>query len=152
MRMRSKKACLLCLLFIHLDLTLLRAQTPFSYQNQAKAALRSQVSKIGKDCPNTRSTANENICIGRVELETKADFATYYGSLRSLLQASPDAVSQLEKSQEEWERYVQKACDAIESFYRGGTIRPSAVVSCRIQLTRSRMQDLDVLYYTTLHQ
>jgi hypothetical protein len=51
----------------------------------------------------------------------------------------------------EWEHYAQKACDAIDSFHPGATIGQSAIAICRIQLTRSRMQDLDVLYYTTLH-
>ncbi|HEY3823960.1 MAG TPA: lysozyme inhibitor LprI family protein [Bryobacteraceae bacterium] len=128
-----------------------RAQSRTSDQTKTKAALHSQVSRIGKDCPNAKTTAEENSCISIVEQQTRTDFA-FYGSLHSLLQRSPDdAMSQLDSSQEEWKHYAQKACDAIDSFYRGATIRPSAVTTCRIQLTRSRMRDLDVLYYTTLH-
>ncbi|HEX4133005.1 MAG TPA: lysozyme inhibitor LprI family protein [Bryobacteraceae bacterium] len=146
------KGCLLCFLLVHLDLTLSRAQSPTSDQNKAQAALHSQVSRIGKDCPDAKTTAEENSCISIVEQQTRTDFAAFYGSLHSLLQRSPDdAVSQLDSPQEEWEHYAQKACDAVDSFYRGATIRPSGVTTCRIQLTRSRMRDLDVLYYTTLH-
>jgi uncharacterized protein YecT (DUF1311 family) len=145
------KAWLLCLLLIHLDLTLLRAQSPSSDQNKAKAALHSQVSQIGKDCPDARSTADENSCISIVEQQTRTDFAAFYGSLHSLLQPSPDAMGRLDSSQEAWEHYAQKACDDIASFYQRAAIGPSSIAICRIQLTRSRMRDLDVLYYTTLH-
>jgi len=145
------KGCLWCLLLLHLDLTLLPAQSPSSEQNKAKAALHSQVSQIGKDCPDAKTTAEENNCISVVEQQTRTDFAAFYGSLRSLLQRSPDAMGQLDSSQEAWEHYAQKACEAVDSFYHDGTIRLSAVATCRIQLRRSRMQDLDVLYYTTLH-
>jgi uncharacterized protein YecT (DUF1311 family) len=145
------KGCLLCLCLIHLDLNLMRAQSPSSDQSKAQAALHSQVSQIGKDCPNAKTTMAENNCISMVEQQTKTDFTTFYGSLRSLLQQSADATSQLDSSQEEWEHYAQTACNAVDSFHRGGTIGPSAVAICRIQLTRSRMQDLDVLYYTALH-
>ncbi len=86
-----------------------------------------------------------------VEQQTRTDFAAFYQSLHSLLQPSGEAISQLDSSQELWEHYAQKACEAVDSFYHDGTIRFSEVAKCRIQLTRSRMQDLDVLYFTVLH-
>jgi len=149
------KYCL-CLLLFLLNLCPLPAQSPSSDQRKAAAALHSQVSQIGKDCPNAKNTMEENSCIATVEQQTKSDFAIFYGSLRSALLQSRsrqpgDATGQLDGSQQEWERYEQKTCDAIDSLYRGGTIRTSAVTSCRIQLTRSRMQDLDALYYMPLH-
>jgi len=67
------------------------------------------------------------------------------------LSQNAEAAGQLDSSQQQWELYTQKACDAIDSFSRGGTIRFSAVEKCRIQLTRSRMQDLNALYNTALH-
>jgi len=145
------KGCLFCLLLVHLNLALLQAQSPSSDQNKAKAALRSQVSQIGKDCPDAKTTIEGNSCYSMVEQQTRTDFAAFYGSLHSLLQGSP-AIGQLDSSQEEWEHYAQKACDAIDSFYHDGTIRLSAVLICRIQLRRSRMQDLDVLYSAPLHR
>jgi uncharacterized protein YecT (DUF1311 family) len=144
------KYCLFLLLFL-LDLSQLPAQQPASDQRKAAEALHAQVSQIGKDCPNAKNTMEENSCISTVGQQTRNDFGIFYGSLRSLVSKSADAVAQLDSSQQEWERYEQKACDAIDSFYRGGTIRTSAVASCGIQLTRSRMQDLDALYYMPLH-
>jgi uncharacterized protein YecT (DUF1311 family) len=144
------KWCLF-LLLSHLELRPLQAQSPSSDQSKAKVALRSQVSQIGNDCPNAKTTMEENSCISMAEQQTKRDFATFYGSLRSLLRQSAEAGDQLNSSQEYWEHYAQKACEAIDSVSRRGTIHPSAVAACRIQLTRSRMQDLDALYNTTLH-
>jgi uncharacterized protein YecT (DUF1311 family) len=141
----------LCSLLFHLELRTLPAQSPQSDQSKAQAALHSQVSQIGKDCPNAKNTVEENSCIATVLQQTNSDFAVYYGRLRSLLRQSGEAAQQLDESQEEWEHYAQKACDAIDSFYREGTIRTSAVASCRIQLRRSRMRDLDALYYMPLH-
>jgi uncharacterized protein YecT (DUF1311 family) len=128
-----------------------QAQLPDSYRKNAQAALQSQVSQIGKDCPDAKTTIEENPCILAVGKKTKADFETFYESLRALLGQNGDAVSQLAGSQDQWERYAQKACNAIDSFFQGGTLRFSAGERCRIQLTRSRMQDLNALYDTTLH-
>jgi uncharacterized protein YecT (DUF1311 family) len=129
----------------------LRAQLAASYQDKAQAALQSQVSQIGSDCPNAKTTVEANACMLAAGRKTKSDFETFYASLRSLLSQNAEAVGQLDGSQQQWELYAQKACEAIDSFSRGGTIRFSAVEKCRIQLTRSRMQDLNALYNTVLH-
>ncbi len=129
----------------------IQAQLPASYQKSAQTALQSQVSQIGKDCPDAKTTIEENACILAVGKKTKADFEVFYASLRALLSQNADAVSQLAGSQDQWERYAQKACNAIDSFSQGGTVRFSAVERCQIQLTRSRLQDLNALYETTLH-
>lgn len=135
----------------HFFIFLLLAFQTQSYQSKAHDALQSQVGQIGKDCPTAKTTLEENSCIAEVGQKTKADFDTFYENLRALLSQKSDAVSQLDSSQQDWERYAQKACNAVDSFSSGGTIRFSAVERCRIQLTRSRMQDLDALYETVLH-
>lgn len=86
-----------------------------------------------------------------VEETTKNDFDTFYKNLETLLRTSPTNLQKLQASQEQWTQYVAKACDAIDSLYSGGTIRPSGVVGCRVRLTRSCMKDLDALYATVLH-
>jgi uncharacterized protein YecT (DUF1311 family) len=139
-----------CILFAILLLPA-QAQLPDSYRKSAQAALQSQVSQIGRDCPDAKTTIEVNGCILAVGKKTKADFETFYESLRALLGQNADAVSQLAGSQDQWESYTQKACNAIDSFFQGGSLRFSAAERCRIQLTRSRMQDLNALYYTTLH-
>lgn len=120
-------------------------------QSKARTALAFQVSQIGKDCPDAKTTVDANRCLMTVEQKAGMDFADFLGSLRSLLQKDKEAIRQLDASQAQWARYIQTACDAIDDFYRDGTIRQAAVFRCRIQLTRSRMRDLNALYYTTLN-
>ena len=129
----------------------LSGQQPASYQKKAAAALQFEVDQIGKDCPDAKTTLEQNSCMAGVEQKATADFQAFYESLRSLLGPNSEAVKQLDSSQAQWEKYSKQACDAIDTFYRDGSIRISAVMGCQIQLRRSRMQDLDVLYNTTLH-
>ena len=148
----NMKCGLICTALVLLQAMLaLRAQSPVPDQKKAQAVLHFEVSQIGKDCSDAKTTVEENSCIVTIEQKTRDDFASFYGSLRSLLQEDTTAVSQLQASQEQWEQYVQKACDAIDHFFRNGTIRLSAVTGCKIRLTRSRMQDLNALYYATLN-
>lgn len=86
-----------------------------------------------------------------VSKKTDADFQIFYESLRALLANDGNALSQLDASQQEWSTYAKKACDAVDSLAQGGTKRFSTVEKCHVQLVRSRMQDLNVLYDTTLH-
>ncbi|MFZ0589820.1 MAG: lysozyme inhibitor LprI family protein, partial [Bryobacteraceae bacterium] len=105
----------------------------------------------GKDCPAARTTIEENNCIVGVEQQTRENFQVFYDSLRSLLGPKSEAVIQLDNSQLQWEKYSKEACDAVDSLFRRGSIRLSAVETCKVPLMRSRMQDLNALYITTLH-
>ena len=57
----------------------------------------------------------------------------------------------LRDSQQAWLNYRQKQCEAVFDFWRSGTVAPSAELRCKIELTRSRMRDLDSLYEMPLH-
>src|SRR5262249_28674263 len=127
------------------------AQQPTSYQKTAQAALNSQISQEGKDCPDARTTRDENICTANVVSVTERDFDVFYQSLLGLLGTEPGNQQKLREAQEQWLKYRDKTCEAVAALYDGGTIRPSAVSRCEIQLTRSRMRDLDSAYYTVLH-
>lgn len=129
----------------------LHAQLAASFQQKAGAALQSQVSQIGKDCPGATTTLEQNGCMLAVSKKTDADFQTFFENLRALLSNSGDALSQLDASQQEWSNYAKKACDAVDSLTQKGTQKFSAAERCHVQLVRSRMQDLNVLYDTTLH-
>jgi uncharacterized protein YecT (DUF1311 family) len=139
------------LLLIALAPHALRAQDASSYQRRAAAALQFEIAQIGKDCGNPKNTLDINNCLMTVAEKTQSNYRTFYASLRTLLKAGSEAALQLEKSQAQWEMYSTSACDAVDTFYRSGTIRVAAVTGCNIQLTRSRMQDLNVLYETVLH-
>jgi uncharacterized protein YecT (DUF1311 family) len=127
------------------------AQSPAQYQKAASAALQSQLSREGKDCPGAHTTYDDNMCIGKVVEATHSDFDTFYRNLQLLLAVDSANANKLTQAQEQWLQYRKQTCDAIDELYRGGTIRPSAVMRCDIQITRSRMRDLDSIYYTVLH-
>jgi uncharacterized protein YecT (DUF1311 family) len=127
------------------------AQSPVTYQKAAGVALQSQLSKQGKDCPDAQTTRDMNACLAEVERTTKNDFETFYRNLGLLLESDETGLKKLQGSQDKWNEYAASACDAIDYLYREGSIRPSAVMACEIQLRRSRMQDLDLLYHTILH-
>lgn len=139
------------LLFV-LTLSPVQGQDPASYQKKAAVALQYEVGQTGKDCSNAKNTLETNGCLMGVAEKTENNFHLFYESLRGLLNPSPEAATELDSSQALWKKYSKSACDAIDTFYRSGTIRISAVTGCRIQLTRSRMQDLDLLYNDTLHR
>jgi hypothetical protein len=61
-----------------------------SSQTSPDALLASTREDIGKDCPNAKTTVQENSCISLVEQQAESDFATFYGILHSVLKRSTD--------------------------------------------------------------
>jgi uncharacterized protein YecT (DUF1311 family) len=125
------------------------AQSPLQHQKAANEALRSQLSKEGKDCQEARDNSEDKACIGEVLQQTERDFGVFYDNLEALLD-SPGRAN-LEQAQREWLGYRQKSCSAIDEFFREGSARAGMTTRCEIQLTRSRMKDLDALYNLPLH-
>jgi uncharacterized protein YecT (DUF1311 family) len=123
------------------------------YQKDAQAALLSQTSKEGKDCPGADTTYAANICLGKVSEATQKDFDAFYKNLLALMDDSEDSGQEkLEEAQDQWEQYRTKTCDAVDEMNKGGSIRPSTNMECYIRLARSRMRDLDYLYNGALHR
>lgn len=137
--------CLICML----SSSAASAQSPIQHQKNANQALQSQLSKEGKDCPEARTNLEDKVCIGQVKQQTEQDFATFFGNLKELLDSTGQA--NLEDAQQAWLAYRQKSCTAIESLFQGGTGRLGFEARCEIQLTRSRMKDLDAIYNLPLH-
>jgi uncharacterized protein YecT (DUF1311 family) len=127
------------------------AQGPAQLQAAARAALQSQMSQEGKDCPDARTQYDQNTCIGQVLAATNHDFEIFYQNLLFQLAPNPSNQENLKRAQKQWEAYREDTCNAIDELYKGGTIRSSAVTGCEVQLTRSRMRDLNNIYATVLH-
>lgn len=142
----------LCSAFLFgLTLCALRAEDAASYQKTAATALQFETAQIGKDCSDAKNTLEISSCLVTVAQKTQGNFRAFYTSLRNLLKPGSKAARQLDSSQAQWEKYSTSSCDAVDALYRSGTIRIAAVTGCRIQLTRSRMQDMNTLYHTVLH-
>lgn len=127
------------------------AQQAASYQNGARGALYAEASHEGKDCPDAKTTSEENTCIAKVLTTTQNDFEIFYENLSALLGPMTANPQKLKEAQEQWLKYREKTCDAISFLYKGGSIQPSAATRCQIALTRSRMHELDSIYYSVLH-
>jgi uncharacterized protein YecT (DUF1311 family) len=125
------------------------AQSPLQHQKAANEALRSQLSKEGKDCAQARDNSEDKACIGEALQQTEKEFGVFYDNLEELLDSA--SRTNLEQAQQQWLGYRRKSCSAIDEFFREGSARAGMTTRCEIQLTRSRMKDLDALYNLPLH-
>jgi len=128
------------------------AQDFHAYQQHvaaAVAALKAEQAKEGKDCTNTKSQYEDNICTAEVVKAADTSLSVFYDNLKAIL--GRESQKDLQESQTAWLQYRTKACDAIFEFYKDGTIRKAEQARCETRLTRERMQDLDYLYESPLH-
>jgi uncharacterized protein YecT (DUF1311 family) len=150
MRHLSLAACFLlvvpCQRVFALGTRLPSCGRPIECQKTAKAAFDAEMARVGKDCTNFGSQQADDSCQGEAEAATERNFRAFYSALEGIVGSSA-----LQDSQQAWLDYRKKQCDAVFDFWRPGTIAPSAKVRCEIDLTRSRMRDLDSLFDTPLH-
>ncbi|HEV2616722.1 MAG TPA: lysozyme inhibitor LprI family protein [Candidatus Acidoferrales bacterium] len=115
-------------------------------QKVAKVAFDAEMARIGKDCKNVMSQREEDSCQSDAAAATERNFSNFYNALEGIV-----GNKVLNESEPAWLNYRKKQCDAILGFFQPGTIAPSAALRCKIELTRSRMRDLDSLFETPLH-
>ena len=115
-------------------------------QRAARTAFDEEMAREGKDCVGVANTVDENNCQAEALRLTERNFATFVSALEGLVGRST-----LVASQRAWLSYRTSQCDAIFDFFSRATIAPSAQTRCTIDLTRSRMRDLDGLFEGTLH-
>lgn len=128
------------------------AQQPKSSPRKlADVAYARQMAQEGHDCANARTQRDENECIVQVRQTADNDFRLYYKGLALALAPDPSNIKRLDEAHASWVEYRDKTCAAIHALYSGGSIQESATARCEIQLTRSRMRDLEALYETPLH-
>lgn len=142
-------------------------------QQQAKAAFdREMARQKAGDCLHARSTYDENICLGKAIHATLANYQSFSGALRSLLDqknpmmgaglgdmigptGKPLTAEQMTKEfdqvEAEWETYRKTQCSAAYDLFKGGTIASVMGGRCELKLIRSRMADLNYIYDMTLH-
>ncbi|HEY7393300.1 MAG TPA: lysozyme inhibitor LprI family protein [Gemmatimonadaceae bacterium] len=123
-----------------------RCGTPLDCQKTADAAFKAEEARVGKDCAGASNQHEENICLSEAADKTERNLSTFYTALEGIVGSAP-----LRESQGAWVNYRKTQCDAIFTWYKRGTIAPSAQLSCQIALARSRMRDLESLFDTALH-
>jgi uncharacterized protein YecT (DUF1311 family) len=128
-------------------------------QHEADLAYQEEMSHEKDACGDAETLVDRNECLSDMRVESYKNYTKFFNALReALIQASPNDANALALDGTEvvWEKYRLSACDAMVRVYDMGTIKhpgpsgPSAQTRCLIQLTRSRMRDLKLLYEPTL--
>jgi uncharacterized protein YecT (DUF1311 family) len=128
-------------------------------QREADEAYEAEMAHQNEACGDAIDLAGRNECLNDMRDETYKNYTKFFNALReALIQASPNDANalSLDATERAWEKYRVTACDAMVRVYDMGTIKhpgasaPSAQTRCLIQLTRSRMRDLKLLYEPTL--
>jgi len=123
-----------------------RCGTPPDCQKTADAAFKAEAARAGKDCADASNQYESNICLSEAAEKTERNLNTFYNALEGIIGSAP-----LRESQRAWVNYRKTQCGAVHTYWRRGTIAPSAESSCQIELARSRMRDLESLFDVPLH-
>ena len=128
-------------------------------QRIANFAFEAEMAHQVGACPEAITVSDRDVCLNDARLETYKNYKQFFDALReALIQASPNDSNALALDGTEvvWEKYRVSACEALVQVYDVGTIKhpgstePSSKTRCLIELTRSRMRDLKLLYSPTL--
>ena len=99
-------------------------------------------------CKDAKSLQQQNDCMEQASVDVKREFVRYFAKLTESVK-DEKAKSGLRLAQDRWTEYRDKSCSAAFDFYSSGVMRAVMEFACEIQLTRSRMKDLDIIYHST---
>ena len=99
-------------------------------------------------CKDSKSMQDSNDCMEQAAVNTRREFNRYFAKLTESIK-DEKAKSGLRLAQDRWGEYKDKSCSAAFDFYASGVMRAVMEFACEIQLTRSRMKDLEVIYHST---
>lgn len=99
-------------------------------------------------CQAAKTTLAMQECLGRQLLQADQELERYLERAQRRLSAERDlpagalsrASADLAASQQSWHRSRDRYCQALWSFWSGGTIRGPMLLSCRIALARERQR------------
>jgi uncharacterized protein YecT (DUF1311 family) len=120
--------------------------TAVACQQIAKSAFDAEMARVGRDCLTAQNQREENSCQQAAESTTARNYAAFSTAVEAII---GDTIWR--KANDAWTLYRKRQCDAVFDFYSPGTIAPSARSRCMVEVTRSRMRDLNSLYETPLH-
>lgn len=126
--------------------------SPAQLQEWQRSARTAYDLGMADDICNASTQEQENTCAQRLLGTTRADFDQFYAALKSVLGLDPMNADALERTQVLWRAYEEATCKAISDFFTPGTITASATMRCEIQLTKSRLRDLNEIYFIPLYR
>jgi uncharacterized protein YecT (DUF1311 family) len=120
------------------------------------------------DCPNASNTRDQITCLSHEMDVTKANYTAFTTALRAILaldsgnspdQAGPTGnpatpamnTAAFDTAEAAWHTYSTAECNAMDTFWRGGTIVNSMVGECTLRVARSRLHELNNAYDMLLH-
>jgi uncharacterized protein YecT (DUF1311 family) len=103
---------------------------------------------LGEFCKDAKSMQENNDCMEQAAINVKREYVRYFAKLTEGIK-DEKAKGELRLAQDRWAEYRDKSCSAAFDFYASGVMRAVMEFVCEIQLTRSRMKDLDVIYHST---
>ena len=103
---------------------------------------------LSEMCKDAKSVQEGSDCMEQAAINERREFNKYFAKLTEAIK-DEKAKSELRLAQQRWNEYKDKSCSAAFDFYASGVMRSVMESVCEIQLTRSRMKDLDVIYHST---
>jgi uncharacterized protein YecT (DUF1311 family) len=99
-------------------------------------------------CKDAKSLQESNDCMEQAAINVKREYNRYFAKLTESIK-DEKAKTELRLAQDRFSEYRDKSCAAAFDFYQSGVMRAVMEFVCEIQLTRSRMKDLDIIYHST---
>jgi uncharacterized protein YecT (DUF1311 family) len=100
---------------------------------------------LGEFCKEKKVLQDQNDCMEQAATQIKREFNRFFAKLAESIKDEKSKTG-LRLAQDRWSEYRDKSCSATFDFYASGVMRSIMERTCEIQLTRSRMKDLEVLY------
>jgi uncharacterized protein YecT (DUF1311 family) len=133
-------------------------QKTFRIRGAAALAKEYAREKVG-DCPDAKSTFAINECLSREIGTTQKNYEDYVRAIGGLLRLDvpdgatretsaqvPNMGKEFDETELAWNNYRTAQCQTASDQYFGGTMRPSAFLGCRLNVTRRHMHELESLY------
>jgi uncharacterized protein YecT (DUF1311 family) len=126
-------------------------------QDQATAALTVAFAREKSgDCTHTNNTIEINDCLATETAATQKNYEDYLNAMSALFRlktpgpadpaSAPDVAKEFDQAESQWSTYRDSQCRASSDRYFGGTIAPSAFLTCKLDLTRRHLHELENLY------
>ena len=103
---------------------------------------------LGELCKDAKTLQEGSDCMEQAAITAKREFNRYFAKLTESIK-DEKAKTELRVAQDRFSEYRDKSCSAAFDFYGSGVMRAVMEFVCEIQLTRSRMKDLDIIYHST---
>ena len=100
---------------------------------------------LAEVCKDAKSLQEQNDCMEQAATTVKREFNRFFATLAASIK-DDKAKQGLRLAQDRWSEYRDKSCSAAFDFYASGVTRTVMERTCEIQLTRSRMKDLETIY------